>query len=385
VAIELNDCAQPSQRCEACSSLIQLGTSNFKEVGMAGSGSTQNPFPLKSAVVIGATISVAAVAFAYTAGWLTPRRLTPTKLVAALLPPKGPALGHRRNHAKGICFTGTFDANGEGSKLSKATVFERGQYPVVGRFNIAGPDPKIPDAMVPVRGLGIRIMGPDGQEWRSAMIDAPVFAAPTPQAFFEFLTASSSKDPDAFTQYSSAHPEILTFISWVKGHSRTESWTEDRFNSLDSFAFIDKSGAKNIVRWSFIPSAKPVTISSEELAKRAPDFLEEDIIRRVGTAPQRWNLMITVANPGDPTSDPTRAWPGDRRSLDVGTLTVWQISPEVDGPCRDINFDPSVLPAGITTSDDPFPAARSAAYRVSFNGRMAESSQYPHTQTGGKQ
>ena len=145
------------------------------------------------------------------------------------------------------------------------------------------------------------------------------------------------------------------------------------------------SGAKNIVRWSFIPSAKPVTISSEELAKRDPDFLEEDIIRRVGTAPQRWNLMITVANPGDPTSDPTRAWPGDRRSLDAGTLTVRQISPEVDGPCRDINFDPSVLPAGITTSDDPFPAARSAAYRVSFNGRMAESSQYPHTQTGGKQ
>jgi catalase len=137
---------------------------NFKEVGMAGSGSTQNRFPLKSVVVIGATISVAAIAFAYTAGWLTSRRLTPTKLVAALLPPKGPALGHRRNHAKGICFTGTFDANGEGSELSKAKVFERGQYLVVGRFNIAGPDPKVADAMVPVRGLGIRIMGPDGQE-----------------------------------------------------------------------------------------------------------------------------------------------------------------------------------------------------------------------------
>jgi catalase len=352
---------------------------------MAGSGSTQNRFPLKSVVVIGATISVAAIAFGYTAGWLTSCRLTPTKLVAALLPPKGPALGHRRNHAKGICFTGTFDANGEGSELSKAKVFERGQYPLVGRFNIAGPDPKVPDAMVPVRGLGIRIMGPDGQEWRSAMIDAPVFAAPTPQAFFEFLTASSSKDPNAFKQYSSAHPEILTFISWVKGHSRTESWAEDRFNSLDSFVFIDTSGAKNIVRWSFIPSAKPVTISSEELAKRDPDFLEKDIIQRVGTAPQSWNLMITVANPGDPTSDPTKAWPADRRSLDVGTLTVRQILPEVDGPCRDINFDPSVLPPGITTSDDPFPAARSAAYRVSFNGRMAESSNYPHTQTGEKQ
>src|SRR5271163_4873760 len=118
---------------------------------------TPNPFPLEPLLVIGATISVAAIAFVYTAGWLTPHRLTPTKLVAALQPPRGPALGHRRNHAKGSCFTGTFDANGEGSELSTATVFERGQYPVVGRFNIAGPDPKTPDPMAQVRGLGIRI------------------------------------------------------------------------------------------------------------------------------------------------------------------------------------------------------------------------------------
>ena len=352
---------------------------------MGDSNSAPNPSLLKSVVVIGATITVAAIAFAYTAGWLTPHRLTPTKLVAALQSPRGPALGHRRNHAKGICFTGTFDANGEGSELSKAKLFERGQYSVVGRFNIGGPDPKSPDPMAQVRGLGIRITSMDGQEWRSAMIDAPVFAAPTPRAFFEFLTAISSKDPNAFKQYSSAHPEILTFISWVKGHSRTESWSEDRFNSLDSFVFIDKAGAQSVVRWSFIPSAKPVTISPEELAKRDPDFLAEDIIQRVAAGPQVWELMIIVAKQNDPTSDPTRTWPGDRRTLDVGRLTVRQIEPEVDGPCRDINFDPTVLPAGITTSDDPFPAARSAAYRVSFNGRMAESSHYPHTQTGGKQ
>jgi catalase len=355
---------------------------NYQEVGMVNSGSAANSFPLKSVMVIGMTISVAAIVFAYTAGWLTPHRLTPTKLVTALEPPGGPALGHRRNHAKGICFTGTFDGNGDGLELSKATVLERGQYPVVGRLNIAGGDPKIPDPMAQVRGLGIRVTTPDGQEWRSAMIDAPVFAAPTPQAFFEFLTAVSSKDHNAFMQYSSAHPEIFTFISWVKDHGRTESWAEDRFNSLDSYVFINNSGAKSIVRWSFVPFAKPVTIATEELVKRDPDFLEEDIIQRVAAAPQRWDLVVTVANPGDPTSDPTRAWPADRRTVNVGTLTVQQVEPEADGPCRDINFDPAVLPIGITTSDDPFPAARSAAYRVSYNSRLVESSRYPHTQTG---
>jgi catalase len=351
---------------------------------VADSDSTSNRFSPKAAAAIAATIGVAAIAFAYTAGWLTPYRLTPTRLVAALQPPQGPALGHRRNHAKGTCFTGTFDANGKGSELSKAKMLERGQYPVVGRFNVAGADPNVPYAMAAVRGFGVRITT-DGQEWRSAMIDAPVFAAPTPQAFFEFLTAAGSKDPNVFKQYSSAHPEILTFISWVKSHARNESWTEDRFNSLDSFVFIDKSGARNVVRWSFIPSAKPVMLSPEELAKRDPDFLEEDIIQRVSSSPQNWALVITVANPSDPTSDPTRAWPSDRRTVDVGTLTVQRIKPEVDGPCRDINFDPSVLPAGMTTSDDPFPAARSAAYRVSYDRRTAESSYYPHTQKEGKE
>jgi catalase len=93
-------------------------------------------------------------------------------------------------------------------------------------------------------------------------------------------------------------------------------------------------------------------------------------------------MMVTIANPGDPTADPTKAWPADRRTVDVGTLTAQHLEQEADGPCRDINYDPTVLPPGISTSDDPFPAARSAAYRVSYDGRLAESSHYPHQPEG---
>ncbi len=92
---------------------------------------------LGSVMVIAIVVGAAAAAFAYTAGWLSPRRLTPTALVDSLAPDAGPSLGHRRNHAKGICFTGEFDANGAGSELSTAQVFARGQYPVLGRFNLA--------------------------------------------------------------------------------------------------------------------------------------------------------------------------------------------------------------------------------------------------------
>jgi catalase len=339
---------------------------------------------LGSLALIAVVIAGSAAAFAYTAGWFSPQRLTPGKLVAAFAPPNGIALGHRRNHAKGICFTGVFEANGAGSEISHASVLARGQYPVLGRFNLATPDAKAADASVRVRGLGIRISTPDGQEWRSAMIDAPVFAVSTPEAFYGLLLASGSKDPNAMKAFATTHPEVAAFGDWEKNAPWTSSYAEDRFNSLNSFVFVDGSGVERAVRWSLLPAAQPITVSPDELAKRGPDFLEQEISQRVASAPQRWTMVVTVANPDDPTADPSKPWPANRRTIDVGTLTVQHVQAEPDGPCRDINFDPTVLPAGMRTSDDPFPAARSAAYAKSYDLRTAEAKDYPRTTSGAK-
>jgi catalase len=339
---------------------------------------------LGSLTLIAIVIGAGAAVFAYTAGWFSPERLTPRRLVAALAPATGPALGHRRNHAKGICFTGVFEANGAGSELSRAQVFARGHYPALGRFNLATPDPNASDATVRVRGLGISIATPDGQDWRSAMIDPPVFPVSTPQGFYELLLASASKDPNAMKNFVAAHPEFAPFGDWAKNAPWTGSYAEDRFNSLNSFVFVDNSGAEHVVRWSLLPAAQPVSISPDDLAKHGPDFLEQEIALRVASAPQRWTMVVTIANPGDPTADPSKAWPGDRRTLEVGTLVAQKIEAERDGPCRDINFDPTVLPTGIQVSDDPFPAARSAAYARSYDLRTAEAKDYPRTATGTK-
>src|SRR6202012_1898395 len=103
-----------------------------------GPEATPKSPPIGAFVLIAIVVGAVALAFAYTAGWLTPQRVTPEKILSAMQPPGGPALGHRRNHAKGICFTGIFDANGQGTALSTAQVFVQGRYPVTGRFNIAG-------------------------------------------------------------------------------------------------------------------------------------------------------------------------------------------------------------------------------------------------------
>ena len=339
---------------------------------------------LGSLVLIGGIVAVSAAAFAYTAGFLSPHRLTPEKIVAAFAPPGGAVLGHRRNHAKGICFTGTFEANGNGAAISRAKVLAQGSYPVIGRFNLGTPMPTAPDATVRVRGLGLQISA-GNQVWRTAMINAPVFAVSTPQAFYELLKASGSKDPDAMKVFAGKHPEIAGFAGWAKTAPWTESYAETAFNGLNAFLFVDGSGSEHPVRWSLKPAATVVPIKPDDLAKKGPDALETEITERVGKAPQTWTMVATVANDGDPTADPTKAWPADRRVIELGTLIAQKIEPEADGPCRDINFDPTVLPDGIRVSDDPFPAARSAVYAKSYDLRSAEEKDYPRTAAGASQ
>jgi catalase len=340
---------------------------------------------LGSLALIAVVVALAAAGFAYTAGWFSPGRLTPQVLVDGFAGPSGPPLGHRRNHSKGICFTGVFESNGSGSELSRAQVFTQGQFPVVGRFNLAVADPNADDAKARVRGFGLMISTPDGQEWRMAMIDPPFFPVATVEAFRDLQIASASKEPDAIPKFAQAHPEFAAFGGWAQSAPWTGSYAEEPYNSLNSFIFTDNSGNDHAVRWSLVPAAQPVPVSPEELAKRGPNFLEAEITDRIKAGPARWTMKVTVANAGDQTADPSKAWPQDRRTVEVGTLVVQQIQAEADGPCRDINFDPTVLPNGIRTSDDPFPAARSSAYRVSYDRRTAEEKDYPRTATGSGQ
>ena len=345
---------------------------------------TSSASPLRSLVLIAVVVVALVAAFAYTGGWLTPSRLTPAKIVDALAPPGGPALGYRRNHAKGICFTGSFESNGAAASLSKAPMLASGSYPVTGRFNLATPVPTAPDGTVRVRGLSLRIVAGDGSEWRTAMIDAPFFAVSTPQAFYGLLKASANKsDPNAMKDFIGAHPEFGEFVKWAGSAPWTGSFAQEQYNSLNSFVFTNAAGQEQTVRWSFVPAAQPEAVSPDQLKARGDDFLDTDITQRVHSAPQRWTLVVTVANPGDPTADPTTAWPDDRRKVEAGTLVVNAIEPEPDGPCRDLNFDPTVLPAGMHVSDDPFPAARSAAYAVSFDRRTAEAKSYPRHPAAG--
>src|SRR5262249_21524965 len=153
------------------------------------------------------------------------------------------------------------------------------------------------DSKVRVRGIGLRIGAPGTQEWRTAMINAPIFAAATPRDFLDLLRAAGK--PDAMADYVRAHPEFAPFGAWAKDGTWTGSYAEEQYNSLNSFTFTDASGVDHAVRWSIVPAAKLVAVTPDELAKGGPDVLEKEIVERVRTqGPQRWTVTVTVANPG---------------------------------------------------------------------------------------
>lgn len=332
--------------------------------------------------VIALVVGASAAAFAFTAGWFSPQRLTPARIVDALSRRGGDPIGHRRNHSKGICFTGTFTASGNGVRWSTAPMLVKGSYPVIGRFAIAVGNPGAPDAAGRVRSMAIRIVA-RGQEWRSGMNNSPVFVVATPQAFYEQALAADidpatgRAEPAAMKRFRAAHPETARFFDWAATAPWTASYSDQSYNSLNAFRFVDAMGASHPVRWSMVAQTPQQIIAPAQVKTLGPDFLAADLRRRLAAGPLRWIMVATLARPGDPTDDATKAWPDDRPKVVLGVLTVRQAQNEADGPCRDYNYDPLILPSGIRPSDDPLLAARSSAYAVSFDRRTAEASHYP--------
>lgn len=316
-------------------------------------------------------------AFAYAGGWLSPQRLTQDRMMTAFNDDNGLHPGFRRNHAKGICATGEFESTGQAASLSKASLFQPGKVPVVGRIAYAGGMPFIPDAPGTVRSLALRFLPADGEEWRTGMVNIPVFPAKDAQVFYDSMIASAPEpatgkpDPEKMKAFAAANPEFVAALDLVKKREVSSGFDNATYLGLDTFEFVNSDGVKTPVRWSTVP-LQPFAPAAKDADSSGKNFMFDSLIAEVAQHPVQWKLMVTVGQPGDPTADPTLPWPADRKQIDAGTVTLDKVQSEDDGPCLNVTFDPMILPAGIEASDDPIPSARSAAYAKSFTLREGE-------------
>jgi catalase len=330
--------------------------------------------------LIGAILAAVAATFAYLGGWFTPNALTPARLTDGFEQVDGLHPGFRRNHAKGVGVSGYFESNGEGVRLSKAAVFRPGRVPVIGRFSLGGGQPYAADRPDAVRGLGLQFAPPDGELWRTAMINLPVFPFRTPEAFYERLIASKpdpetgKPDPDKAKAFEKRHPETVRAMEVIQSQPVSSGFENSTFHGLNAFRFINAAGETVPVRWLLTPDQR---VEAADAASPPPDknYLFDALIAEIHRRPLRWHLIVIVGQPGDPTNDATIPWPEGREQVDVGTLTLDQVESDDTSAATDINFDPLVLPAGIEPSDDPLLSARSAVYSRSYTRRAGETKQ----------
>lgn len=320
---------------------------------------------------VGAFLAVDLGAVAYANDWIG-SRFTRQSFIDLFESVSGLHPGFRRNHAKGVAVAGHFESNGDGAELSEAAVFAAGTSPVVGRFSLSGGNPVGADAPGATRGLGLAIGFPGLHQWRTAMVNLPVFPVNSPQGFFDQLLASKpdpatgKPDPAAMAKFTAAHPESVAATNIIKQHPPTPGFADSTFSSLNTFYFVSGSGARTPVRWSFVPRQAALPA-----AKPGRDVLFDALVRQLKSGPLRWDLHLVVGAPDDPV-DPTLLWPTDRRVVNAGVLVLDSVQTEAPGNARDVNFDPLVLPDGIQPSDDPILSARSAIYAASYRARSGE-------------
>jgi len=349
--------------------------------------------------LIGVALAAVAGTFAYFGGWFTPNDLTPARFTDGFEQVDGVHPGFRRNHAKGAAVSGFFESNGNGVRLSKAAVFRPGRVPVIGRFSLSGGQPYVADQPDTVRGLGLQFSLPDGELWRTAMVNLPVFPFSTPAAFYEHMIAlkpdpsTGKPDPANMKAFLERHPETVQALTVIKGQPFSSGFGNSTFHGLNAFRFTISAGDSIPVRWLLTPeqpfeaapSPQPLSPAAGERGRgegartaSAPqdkNYLFYALIAQIHGQPLRWRLIVIIGQPADPTNDASIAWPEGREQVDVGTLTLDQVDSDDTSAARDINFDPLVLPAGIAPSDDPLLSARSAVYSRSFTRRAGETKQ----------
>ena len=342
-------------------------------------------------VAIGLILVAAAALFAYTGGWFTPERQTQDRFMAAFEAHDGKHPGFRRNHAKGLCVTGWFDAAPDAASLSRAAIFHLQRVPIVGRFALAGGAPFAADDPAQVRSMALRFMPLGFQEWRTGMNDIPVFAVNSSDGFFDLLQASApdiethKPNPASMKSFLERHPEAAAAMQLIKARSISSGFADDTYNSLNAFYLTSPSGETVPVRWSALALQPFVANDPAAHAGAGQNYLFDELLRQLEVHALKWRLVFTMGEAADPIKDATLPWPKERRQVVAGVITIARAVGEDSGACTDVNFDPTVLPDGISVSDDPLLAARASVYARSFTLRSAEKSQKPASAVSPKQ
>jgi len=275
-------------------------------------------------------------------------------------------------HAKGIVCEGSFTATPAAKNLSTAGHLQGGKIPVTVRFSDGAPDPAIPDnsTYANPRGIAVRFKIPGGDNTDIVAISHNGFIVANGQEFLELqkavlatFTNPSQPHPWPIEQFVAAHPAAQKFLA--DPNPMPVSFATTPFYGNNAFVLVNKKGAKQVFRYQILPMAGIHYLDDAAAKGKSADYLSDDLRARLGKEPVKFRVIAQLPNPGDVTSDSTAVWPDDRKTIELGTITITAVVADSDAAQKALAFDPTLLTDGIELSDDELPALRSQVYGIS--------------------
>lgn len=298
---------------------------------------------------------------------------TPAQLVDALNAVFGKQTDNRAVHAKGVVLEGKFTPSPDAATISKAPHFQGAAVPITVRFSDFAGIPAIPDTNpnASPRGIAIKFHLPDGSETNLVAHSYNGFPTATAGEFHELLLALAASGPDApkptaLDKYLDAHPVAKTFLTTEK--PVPVSFGTLPYFAVNSFKFTNAKGDSVFGRYQLIPEAGAQYLSKDQLAAAGPNYLVEEINKRVADAPVKFKLVLQLADAGDKIEDPSIAWPDSRKTVELGEIEIDKQVADSDAAQKALLFIENAVPDGIAPAD-PMIDIRSAAYAISFGRR----------------
>lgn len=282
--------------------------------------------------------------------------------------------GERALHAKGLVCAGTFQASPAARPLTSAAHMQGAEVPVTCRFSNGSGDPGHPDWAPDPRGLAVKFYLPDGTRTDIVAVSTPIFPVGRPEAFVEILRAQAGGRDAAvgLAKLVALNPRMLRTLAQAAPSMRPAAgYSTIRYHALHAYRWLAADGSSRWVRYRWLPVDGVSHLSPLTARRRGPDYLSDGLRERFARGSVRFTLEVQIAGEGDVIDDPSRAWPGERQRVNVGTLGVTGVDTtrEKDGDV--LVFDPTRVTTGIACSADPILLFRRAAYSESVARRTA--------------
>ncbi|MEP6465870.1 MAG: catalase family peroxidase [Parafilimonas sp.] len=278
----------------------------------------------------------------------------------------------RAVHAKGIIFEGTFTPSKDAATITTAKHLQKQSSKVIVRFSDFTGIPDIADnaGAANPRGFSIKFIMNDGSTTDIVGHSFDGFPAKNSDDFRDLLLSISrsgegAAKPTALDSFFATHPIAKTFLTTQK---LPASYATINYFGVNAFKFTNSKGASHFIRYQVVPEEEKL-LSQDAYQKEDANYLINEIQKRVASKPVVFKMYAQLAEDGDIIDDPSIAWPGTRKKVFLGTITITKLADNSVAADKQLFFIPNNVPDGIEPAD-PMIDFRSKAYPISVKVRQ---------------